>query len=88
MITFKIARDCPAEHNSEENIENRYHFALWIMSLDVINSRKNFVDEFGVNIHMRRTQGQFAEGDRVYRKVGVQEGPNVTICCPVSTECL
>ena len=46
----------------------------------------NFVYEFGVNIHMRRTQGRSAKGDSVYRKVSGQKGPNVTICCAVSTE--
>ena len=46
----------------------------------------NFVYEFGVNIHMRRTQGRSAKGDSVYRKVSAQKGPNVTICCAVSTE--
>ena len=49
------------------------------MSPEVISSRKNFVDEFGVNIHMRRTQGRSAKGDKVYRNVSVQKGPNVAI---------
>ena len=49
------------------------------MKPDVISSRANFVDEFGVNIHMRRTQGRSAKGDRVYRKVSAQKRPNVTI---------
>ena len=65
MITFKIARDCPAERNSEENIEDQYTYTLWIKRPDVISSRNNFVDEIGVNIHMRRTQGRSAKGDRV-----------------------
>ena len=86
MITFKIARNCPAERNSETNIVDRCNYALWIMSPDVISSRKNFVDEFGVNIHMLRTQGRSAKGDRVHRKFSAQKGPNVTICSAVSTE--
>ena len=86
MITFKIRRDCPAERNSEEAIKDQYNYALWIMSPDVISSRKNSVDEFGVIIHMRRTQGRSAKGDRVYRKVSAHKVPNVTICCAVSTE--
>ena len=53
---------------------------------DVVSSLKNFVDEFGVNIHMRRSQGRSAKGDRVYRKVSAQKGPNLAICCAVSTE--
>ena len=35
---------------------------------------------------MRRTQGRSAKSDVVYRKVSAQKGPNVTICCAVSTE--
>ena len=46
------------------------------------------MDEFGVNIHMRRTQEQSAKGQRVYRKISGQKRPNVTICCAVSTESL
>ena len=79
IIFFKIARDCTAERNSEENLEDRYNYALWIMSPDIIRSRKTVLDKFGVNIHMRRTQGQSAKGDSVYRKVSAQKGPNVTI---------
>ena len=88
MITFKIARKGSAERNSEENIEDLYNYALWTMSLDVISSRKNFVDELGVKIHMRRTKGQSAKGERAYRKVSAQKGPNVIICCVVSTAVL
>ena len=86
IITFKIARDCPAERNSEENIEDHCNYALWILSPDVIKSRKTFVVEFGVNSHMRRTQGKSAEGDRACRMVSAQKGPNVTSCCAVSPE--
>ena len=88
MITFKIAINGSAERNSEENIEDLYNYTMWTMSLDVISSRKNFVDEFGVNIHMRRTKGRSAKDERAYRKVSAQKGPNVTICCAVSTEVL
>ena len=35
---------------------------------------------------MRRSQGRSAKGDRVYRKVSAQKGPNLAICCAVSTE--
>ena len=95
MTTFKIARDCPAKRSSEENIEDHYNYALWIMRPNVVNSLKNFVDEFGVNIHMRRFQGQSAKDNRVYRKVrkdpilkgpNLYKGPNLAIFCAVSTE--
>ena len=86
MTTFKIARDCPAERSSEEKIDDRYNYALWIMSPNVVSSLKYFVNEFGVITHMRRSQGRSAKGDRVYRKVSAQKGPNVAICCAVSTE--
>ena len=86
MTTFKIARDCPAKRSSEENIEDRYNYVLWIMRPNVVSSLKNFVDGFGVKIHMRRSQGQSAKGDRVYRKFSAQKGPNLAISCAVSTE--
>ena len=95
MTTFKIARDCPAKRSSEENIEDHYNYALWIMRPNVVSSLKNFVDEFGVNIYMRRSQGQSAKDNRVYRKVrkdpilkgpNLYKGPNLAIFCAVSTE--
>ena len=47
---------------------------------------KEFCNGFGINNHTRRSQGRSAKGDRVYRTVNAQKGPNVTICCAVSTE--
>ena len=49
-ITFEIARDCPAERNSYDIMESRHSYALWIMSPAIIYMRKNFVDEFGINV--------------------------------------
>ena len=57
MITFKIARDCPAERNTYDIMESRRSYALWIMSPTIINMRKIFVDELGLNVHLRRSQG-------------------------------
>ena len=70
MITFKIARDCPAERNKYDFMESRRTHALWITSPAFVNMRKICVDKFGINVHLRRSHGRSARGDRVYRKVG------------------
>ena len=75
MITFKIARDCPAEGNTYD-MESRRSYALWIFSPAIINMRKNFIDEFGINVHLRQSQDRSARRDRVYRVV-CQKGSNV-----------
>ena len=86
MITFKIARDCPAERNTYDIMESRRSYALWIMSPAIINMRTIFVDEFEINVHLRRSQRRSARGDRLYRKVGGQKGSNVTVCCAVAPD--
>ena len=77
MLTLK-----QLNHAIRDKLPSRPQF----MSPAIINMRKSFVDEFGINEHLRRTQGRSAPGDRVYRKVGSQKGPNVTVCCAVSPD--
>ena len=84
IITLKLARDVPAQRNSPEVIDERFQYAHWLMSPDVVNETKFFIDEFGVNIFTRRSQGRSARGDRVYRKIAGQKGPNITVCIAVS----
>ena len=86
LITLKLARDEPAERNTPSTIEERYHYAIWLMGPNVVNEKKYFIDEFGINIHTRRSQGRSLKGERVFRKVNGQRGPNITICIAVSSE--
>ena len=54
------------------------------MGPNVVNENKFFIDEFGINIHTRRNQGRSKKGDRVYRRLSGQRGPNITVCIAVS----
>ena len=49
-----------------------------------VNENKLFIDEVGINIYTRRNQGGSKKGDRVYRRVSGQLGPNITVCIAVS----
>ena len=42
-----------------------------------------FVDEFGVNIHTKRSFGRSTRGTRAHRTVSGQAGANVTVCLGV-----
>ena len=84
-FTLKLARNCPAERNSDENIAAREEYANWFMSGNVINSIKIYVDEFGVNIHTRQNRGRSQVGTRVYRQVSGQSGRNITVCAAISS---
>ena len=50
------------------------------MSEEVVNSLKVFVDEFGVNIHTKRSFGRSTRGTRAYRAVSGQARAKVTVC--------
>ena len=58
VITLKMARDTPADRNSDSTITARFEYATWLMSPEAVNARKIFIDEFGCNIHTRRTPGR------------------------------
>ena len=68
LIISKIAKDCPAERNTYDLMNSRRSYALSIMNPAISNLRKRFVDEFGINVHLRRSQGRLARDDRVYQK--------------------
>ena len=84
LITLKLTRDRPAERITVDTREQRYDYASWLMGPNVVNENKFFIDEFGINIHTRRNQGRSKKGDRVYRRVSGQRGPNITVCIAVS----
>ena len=54
------------------------------MGPNVVNDNKFFIDDFVIKIHTRRNQGRSKKGDRVYRRVSGQRGPNITVCIAVS----
>ena len=48
--------------------------------------KKIYIDEFGCNIHTRRSRGRAKTGERAYRTVSGQKGPNITVCVAVSAD--
>ena len=57
------------------------------MSEEVVYSLKVFVDEFGVNIHTKRSFGRSTRGTRAHRIVSGQAGANLTVCLGVCATC-
>ena len=81
--TLKLSRDVPSDRNRMDVKTERQNYANWLMSEEVVNSLKVFVDEFGVNIHTKRSFGRSTRGTRTYRTVSRQAGANVTVCLGV-----
>ena len=86
MLYRETCRDSPAERNTPEFLEARREFAKWLMSPNIITMKKIYIDEFGCNIHTRRSQGRAKTGERAYRTVSGQKGPNITVYVAVSAD--
>ena len=78
--------DRPAERNTVDTSEQRYDYARWLIGTNVVNENIFFIDEFETNIHTKRNQGRSTKGDRAYRRVSGQRGPNITVCIAVSIQ--
>ena len=52
--TLKLSRDVPSDRNRMDVKTDRKKYANWLMSEEVVNSLKVFVDEFGANIHSKK----------------------------------
>ena len=77
--TLKLSRDVHSERNRMDVKTDRQNYANWLMSEEVVNSLKVFIDEFGVNIHTERSFGRSTRGTRAYRTVSGQAAANVTV---------
>ena len=86
MFTVKLVRDTPAERNSPAVLAEREAYCNWWCSANVINAAKVYIDEFGFDSWMRRSQGRAVRAQRAYRKVAGQKGPRITVCLAISPE--
>ena len=66
---LKLPRDVPADRNRAYVINERYEYARWLTSPNVVNTCKMYVDECGMNIHTKRNQAGSIRGTRTYRTV-------------------
>ena len=55
--------------------ESKYHY-----------DEENLHRRGGCYIHTRRSQGRAKTGERAYRTVSGQKGPNITVCVAVSAD--
>ena len=83
LISLKLARDCPAERNSERVKLSRKNFAEWMINAGIATHRV-YVDECGYNLWTRRSYGRSVVGERVNRIVGGQRGRNATVVAAIS----
>ena len=84
-FTLKLSRDSPAQQNSSETKVDRKQHIEWMMSVEVVNSLKIYIDEFGCNIRTKRNFGRSRKGQRSFRLASTQSGSNVTVCAAISS---
>lgn len=84
--TVKLSRDVPADRNRPDVKDDRYEYARWLTNSDIVNTKKVYVDEFGVNIHTKRNEARSVRGTRAYRTVSGQKGRNVTVCLAICAD--
>jgi transposase len=86
-FTFKLSRLIPAARNSPEVILLRktyaqtFHQDLPLDTKDVL-----WVDETGINLHLRRRHGRALSGLRANLTVPTNRGRNISICGAMSEE--
>ena len=71
-------------NSSETKFDQKQHVE-WMMSADVVNSLKIYIDEFGCNIRTKRNFCRSRKGQRSFRLASTQSGSNVTVCAAISS---
>ena len=84
--TLKLNRDSPAQRNAPETLAAQKQHEEWILSTDAVGAEKIYVDEFGVNIHTKRSFGRALRGERAIRVTSSQSGQNVSVYAAISAE--
>ena len=82
-ITLKKVIPQPAERNTERIKEARCDFAAWMMTTGLARHRI-YIDESGFNIHLMRSRGRAAAGERAVRVVCGSRGKNVSFITAIS----
>ena len=67
LITLKIARDVPAQRNSDDVINQRLDYAKWYLETGQLRETI-FIDECGCHVWTKRTYGRAAKGYRTVAK--------------------
>ena len=85
LITLKMARDSPAERNSERVKNERRVYGEWMIN-EGLTQHRIYIDECGYNLWTRRNYGRAPLGERVNRIVGGQRGRNATVIAAISDQ--
>jgi len=85
LIFTKNLETAPAERNSESTKQARQAYAQWFFN-EGVQKELIFIDEAGVNLHVKRTRGRAPNAQRAVRTVNGRRGPNFTICFGVSNQ--
>jgi transposase len=83
--TLKRLSPVPEKRNDQDNIESRFIYASFFLSLSEQYSDKIFfLDEVGFNISMRRRRGRSLSGEGAVMIVPTIRSRNISVCCVMS----
>lgn len=85
LIFIKKLETAPEERNRFSTKQERREYAQWLLN-EGVQKELIFIDEAGVNLHVKRTRGRAPSGQRAVRTVNGRRGPNFTICFAVSNQ--
>ena len=82
LMDLKFARDSLQDRNSAGTEAWRSEYCEWLKCAEVVNAMKIYFDEFGCNIHIKRTFGRSKKGERAHGKIASQSGGNKLFVLP------
>ena len=78
-FTLKFSRDSQQDRDSAKTKAWRKEYCEWLMSAEVGNVMKIYIDEFGCNIYTKRIFGRSKKGESAYRTIASESGVNITV---------
>lgn len=84
FYTLKKVTVEPIDRNSLANKNKRAEFANWFLQEGILNENTIFVDETGMNIWTKRSNGRSKIGQPATLMVNGQRGPNLTLILAIS----
>lgn len=88
LISLKIAgkdADVPFRRNTSVTKEVRYAYASWLTSVNV-QDNIIYIDECGINLFTRRTQGRAPVGQRVRQRIAGARMANINLIMAINAD--
>lgn len=85
-VTYKQLTRVPHARNTPETIEKRFRYVTDLIDLENEDKYLIYLDEFGVNLHTRRSRGRAQIGKPAIINTPTQRGNNLSTCAAISID--